>query len=110
MEHQPHEIKVLLQQWIDQELPEADMVRELKDRGVPEDLVAELVADFKKHRADQRQRTGFILAGVGSLFCFISCLLTLLNPFPEYREFILYGITTLGVVIIFIGFYYIFEP
>lgn len=110
MEIQASEVYSLLRQLHDKEVPESEMQAKLKERGLPDHRIAELIAAFKKQRADERQRTGFILSAVGSLFCFVSCILTLINPLPELREFILFGITSLGVVVIFVGFYYIFEP
>ncbi len=60
-------------------------------------------------KKSKRQFTGFVLMGLGAILGFISCLLTLLNPFPEFYNLILYGLTTVAITIIFWDLYFVFE-
>jgi hypothetical protein len=57
----------------------------------------------------KRQFTGFVLMAIGAFLGFISCILTVLNPFPEFYSIILYGLKTLAITIIFWGLYFVFE-
>jgi hypothetical protein len=68
-----------------------------------------LLREFKKMRNAKRQQIGFVYLGVGAFIGFMSCLLTILNPFPDYFNLILYGLTSVAVTIAFVGLYYIFE-
>ncbi len=56
-----------------------------------------------------RQRRGFTLAGAGAVLGFISCVLTIINPIPELYYIILYGLTSIAILLIFAGLYFIFE-
>ena len=52
---------------------------------------------------------GFIYTGLGSFVCFVSTVVTLWNPSPELTNFFLYWMTSIGIIITFIGLYWIFE-
>jgi hypothetical protein len=56
-----------------------------------------------------RQKRGFAFAGGGAVLGFISCVLSLTNPVPELYDVILYGLTSVAIILIFIGLYFIFE-
>ncbi len=78
-------------------------------QGHDEMSVDLLLREFKKLRNAKRQQIGFLLAGVGAFLGLLSCLLTIFNPFPELFNLILYGLTSVAIIIAFIGLYYIFE-
>lgn len=56
-----------------------------------------------------RQTKGFICLAAGAFLGFISCVITLINPIPELYNLVLYGLTSIAVIIIFIGLYLVFE-
>ncbi len=57
----------------------------------------------------KKQNIGFLLLGIGAFVGFLSCVLTMLDFAPELRGFMLYGLTSLALVLIFIGLYFVFE-
>jgi len=57
----------------------------------------------------RRQAKGFICMGIGAILGFISCVMTLVNPIPALYDIILYGLTSIAIIIIFIGLYLVFE-
>jgi hypothetical protein len=57
----------------------------------------------------KRQTTGFILLAIGAVLGFISCVLTLANPVPALYYWILYGLTSIAVIILMVGLYYVLE-
>jgi len=57
----------------------------------------------------RRQHNGFILTAAGALLGFISCVLALINPVPELYEVILYGATSVSILLVFTGLYLVFE-
>jgi hypothetical protein len=64
----------------------------------------------KPNTSRQRRRSnGFIVTTAGALLGFISCVMALLNPFPELYHLILYGATSLSIVLVFAGLYLILE-
>lgn len=78
-------------------------------QGHDEMSVELLLREFKKLRNAKRQQIGFLLAGFGAFLGLLSCLLTIFNPFPELFNLILYGLTSVAIIIAFVGLYYIFE-
>ncbi len=87
-----------------------DQVREdLKNRNINEEQIENVLKSYKKIKGEKRQMYGFIITTVGGLLCFFSCIFTLLNVIPSLRDFILYGITTIGIIVIVIGLYLVFE-
>jgi hypothetical protein len=47
--------------------------------------------------------------GSGAFLGFLSCVLTLINPVPELYNLILYGLTSIAIIIIVLGLYLVFE-
>lgn len=85
------------------------IIQELKKFSYSELEIEETIKRFEKYKDSKRIRKGFILMGLGSILGFLSCLFTMLDIMPDFRHFILYGLTTIGVSIAFIGCYFVFE-
>jgi hypothetical protein len=58
---------------------------------------------------DNRISNGWKLMIVGSLIGFASCLIAILDLVPDYRGLCLYGLTSIGVTMAFIGCYLVME-
>lgn len=101
----------LFTQWRQRNLSIKDTMHELREKwGITkEDAIHSIVDKYKKYCDDCRMQLGFVLAGIGSFLCFISCLLTLLHILPQFRYLILIGLTSVGAILVLVGFYYIFE-
>ena len=65
--------------------------------------------EFKQGKNAKKQFIGFICLGTGAFLGFISCVLTLTNPIPELFNIILYGLTSVAILIICAGLYLVFE-
>lgn len=89
---------------------ELDLLKEkLAGEGHDEVSMDLLVSEFKKLRNAKRQSIGFVLMAIGAFLGLLSCLLTIFNPFPELFNLVLYGLTSVAVIVAFVGLYYIFE-
>ena len=82
---------------------------ELRQHGMDSLQIVEMISFYKKKRNDEKQYLGFILLGVGAFLGFLSCVFTMLDLVPELRGFMLYGLTSLALVVIFVGLYFVFE-
>ena len=83
-----------------------------KEALISNELILEATSGLQKLNQSsrtKRQFNGFVLMGLGAFLGFTSCLLTVLNPFPEFYNIILYGLTTLAIAIILWGLYFVFE-
>lgn len=99
----------IVREWISSKLETAAVRQQLVEKGWNEESIAAYLAEFKKLKYGKRQFTGFICLGAGAFLGFISCVLTMVNPVPELYNFILYGLTSVAMVFIFFGLYYLFE-
>jgi hypothetical protein len=101
--------KETFQQWIiTKQKPEA-IEKELRKKGFDIDTINANLKEYKRLHNAKRQFTGFICMGVGAFLGFISCVLAILNPVAELHNFFLYGLTSVAVIIVFIGLYFVFE-
>ncbi len=99
----------IIEQWIAEKLDLLLIQERLSALGWDEETVAAYTKEFKKARNAKRQFTGFILLAAGAFLGFLSCVLTLINPVPELYNWILFGLTTIAILVIFTGLYFIFE-
>lgn len=98
-----------IQQWIDQKLKLQKVEELLREKGMADETINNYLKEYKRQRYSKRQAKGFVFASTGAFLGFISCLLTVLNPIPELYNIILFGLTSLAILLIFIGLYLVFE-
>lgn len=95
--------------WLREQKPLKFVKEQLELNGMPVELQDEMYQQYRKMRTAKRQWRGFVCLGIGAFLGFFSCFLTLIEAFPSLNSLILYGITGIGVCIIFNGLYNIFE-
>lgn len=98
-----------IQQWIAAKLEPPAVEKELQLKGFDADTVATHLKAFKKARHAKRLSAGFVFMAMGATLGFISTVLTLINPVPELYNYILYGLTSVAILIAFWGLYLVFE-
>lgn len=98
-----------IQQWMAAKLEPTAVEKELQSKGWDATAIAEHVKAFRKARNAKKLAAGMVYMAIGAFLGFISTLLTIFNPFPELYNYILYGLTSLSVLIIFWGLYLAFE-
>ena len=109
MMSQNNSLELHFKHWKFNNCTEADIAKELSEKNYEASLIEETIKAYKKKYADRRQNNGFIITAIGSFLCFLSCVFTMLNLFPSLVGFFLYGLTTIGIVLVMYGLYFIFE-
>ena len=99
----------MLQQWIADKLDTEKVKEQLASMGYDEETASLHLKEFRKLRYGKRQFAGFVCLAIGAFTGFISCVLTLINPVPELYNWILYGLTSVAVLVIVLGLYYLLE-
>jgi len=99
----------LIRMWISAKLDPSEIEQQLKTDGFADEAIAAYLREYRKERHAGRRMNGFICAAAGALLGFISCLLTLTNPFPELYNVILFGLTSVAILLICLGLYFLFE-
>jgi hypothetical protein len=81
----------------------------LMEQGHAYAFVKELVAETAKLRYAQRRVKGLAMILGGALICLISFLLTVTDAVSGNTYFtVLFGLTSLGVIVVFVGLMYVF--
>jgi hypothetical protein len=101
--------KDLLQQWMLQKLEPAAITESLSAQGHDESAIRAYLNAYRKLRNEKKQFIGFLVTGAGALLGFISCVLSLVNPIPELYNVILFGVTSVAILLIVAGMYLVFE-
>jgi hypothetical protein len=85
------------------------VTKELISKGHDEQYVTELVGELAKLRNAKRRSQGLTLILCGAVVCFASFLLTITSSFSQGSfPIVLYGLTSLGILIVFAGFMKVF--
>ena len=101
--------QAVLQEFANRKLDQKSVEQQLYSMGLDEPAVNEHLKSYRRLLYAKRQFLGFLFLGTGAFLGFISCVLTLVNPIPELYGVILYGLTSIALIIIFIGLYLVFN-
>lgn len=99
----------IIQMMIQKGATEQEIISELVSHGVTEEEAKDILTSWKKKKIATKQKNGLTLLVIGSIACFISCVLTIADVFPTLNNFFLYGLTSMGVVVVFGGLVLVFE-
>jgi hypothetical protein len=99
----------LFSKWKAQGVGQESILQELNAKGYDDNQKQEILGQYSKHGEDARISLGWNLMAIGSIFGFLSCLLTMLDLIPSCRGLCLYGLTTVGVSMAFYGCYLVME-
>lgn len=99
----------LFEHWDHQHATQESIKNELTSKGYTSDQTEEILQLYKKKKLQDRTQKGLWLIGIGLIVGFLSCLLTLMGALPELRNFILYGLTSIAILCVLIGGYFVFE-
>ncbi|HRN78780.1 MAG TPA: hypothetical protein PKY29_02155 [Ferruginibacter sp.] len=99
----------IIRSWQEENMNQSAIREKLQSDGWDEESIAHHLKAYMKAQCAKRQFTGCILLVSGALLGFISCVLTLMNAAPGMYHMVLYGLTSLAILLIFFGLYFIFE-
>jgi hypothetical protein len=109
MSYSPRVNTNTIQQWIVDKLDPKKIQEKLMAAGCNKETIEAHLKEYKRLKYAKRQFRGFICLGAGAFLGFISCVLTMVNPVPELYNWILYGLTSIAMCLLFVGLYYVFE-
>ncbi len=101
--------ETILREWITAKLEPEAVEDQLRNRGLDTEQIREHLKTFRKLRNARRQYQGFFWTALGAFLGFLSCVLTILNPVPELYGVILFGLTSIAILLICLGLYFVFE-
>ena len=99
----------IIQQWITAKLEPEAIEQKLKEGGLDAASITTHLRAFRKLKNAKKLQAGFICMAAGALLGFVSCLLTIINPFPALYNVILFGLTSVAICFICLDMYFVFE-
>ncbi len=96
-------------QWLQNHFNQEQIVSELQSKGLLQNQIDTVLQQYKKHKLLIRTNKGFLFMGIGAVLGLVSCLMTVYEIMPAFRDFILYGLTSLGIGLAMYGGYLVFE-
>jgi hypothetical protein len=109
MTHQNAIDPSVLQQWVSSKLDPSVVEEKLRTMGLDSESISTELKVYKRLCNAKKQFMGFAFMAVGAFLGFISCVLSIINPIPELYNLILFGLTSVAIIVIFIGMYCVFE-
>jgi hypothetical protein len=86
-----------------------EIISVLLAEGHDEPFAHEIVGEAVKIRSAKDRAKALTLILTGGLICVVSCVITLISSFSHSAfPIVLYGMTTVGIVIVFVGFSKVF--
>jgi hypothetical protein len=85
-----------------------DVIDSLQQAGHDESFVKEFVGEAIKNYTLKRRAQGFALILGGAIICLLSCVATLVAGGGTALPYMLYGATSLGIIVVFAGLMRIF--
>lgn len=86
----------------------ADIIDTLKQQGFDEFIISEVLTECIKLRNAKKRTNGLAYVLLGAIVCLGSCVLTLLSSGGQSYHFILFGLTSIGILFVFAGLVNIF--
>ncbi|MBX2906655.1 MAG: hypothetical protein KF744_11495 [Taibaiella sp.] len=94
---------------LDSGVPRQQIENDLVTMGQSRQFATDIVAELVKMRDAKKRSQGLMLILAGAFICFISFLLTVTGFVSgDAYNFVLFGVTSLGVIVIFAGFTMVF--
>lgn len=98
-----------IKEWVLAKLEPQAIEEKLREKGLDPESILAHIKEYKRQCNAKKQFNGFVLLGIGGFLGFFSCVLSVINPIPELYNMILYGFTSVSLILIFAGLYCVFE-
>ena len=99
----------LFRSWQQRNVSKSLVHEELKDKGLSAEEITSMLEDYTRYRIGRRNTMGWCMMGLGGFLGLISCVLTMLDPLPDFRGLFMYGFTSIAVTMAFYGCYLVME-
>jgi hypothetical protein len=96
--------------WLDNGVTDKQIEAELLASGTDTRHISDMLAEIKKLRNARKTANGLIFILAGAVTCLLSCVLTMTSSYSNSNfSMVLYGFTTIGIIIVFVGLMKIFN-
>lgn len=96
--------------WLDNGLNDQQIEHELLSAGTEARHIPDMLKEIKQLRNARKTSAGLMYILIGAVICLLSCILTMTSSYSQGNfAIVLYGFTTVGILIVFFGLMKIFN-
>ena len=99
----------LFRSWQQRNISKSLVQEELINQGYSAEEITSVMEDYARYRIARRNTMGWIMMFTGGFLGLVSCVLTMLDPLPDFRGLFMYGFTSIAVTMAFYGCYLVME-
>ncbi len=99
----------LFRSWQQRNISKSLVQEELINQGFSAEEITSMLEEYTRYRIGRRNTMGWCMMGLGGFLGLISCVLTMLDPLPDFRGLFMYGFTSVAVTMAFYGCYLVME-
>ncbi|MBX7162077.1 MAG: hypothetical protein K1X49_00150 [Saprospiraceae bacterium] len=109
MQQDYNDINLMFSNWENENASRGQRKEYLSQMGYS-DVDSESILDkYNQYRVKKRLNWGWFLMGFGGFLGFLSCVLTMMEILPSLRGFVLYGLTSIAILLALAGCYLVME-
>lgn len=101
--------EMVFRKWQQLKISRSQVWEELKDRELSAEEIASVWENYSRYRIARRITQGWLWMGIGGFLGLVSCVLTMLDPLPDFRGVFIYGFTSIAVSMALYGCYLVME-
>lgn len=101
--------EMLFRRWQQNKISKSLAMEELGNQGLSTEEINPLWDHYYRYRLAKRCSLGWLLMGIGGFVGLIACILTIVDLIPEFRGFLMYGLTSASVLVALYGCYLVME-
>jgi hypothetical protein len=101
--------ETLFRSWQQRNVSKSLVQQELLNQGLSSEEITSMLEDYARYRIARRNTIGWLCMGLGGFLGLVSCVLTMLDPLPDFRGLFMYGFTSIAVIMAFYGCYLVME-
>ncbi|HSF90032.1 MAG TPA: hypothetical protein VLA46_11480, partial [Saprospiraceae bacterium] len=97
--------ETLFRSWQQRNVSKSFVQAELSNQGYSTEEISSMLEEYTRYRIARRNTMGWCMMGLGGFLGLVSCVLTMLDPLPDFRGLFMYGFTSIAVIMAFYGCY-----
>lgn len=99
----------LFAKWQQHKISKSAAMEELGGLELSPEEITQVWENYSRYRLSKRITLGWTLMFVGGALGLLSCIITMLDPLPDFRGLFMYGITSVAITMSLYGCYLVME-
>jgi len=101
--------EALFPKWHQLKISKSSAMEELGGKGLSTEEIMLIWENYSRYRLSKRITLGWTLMFVGGAVGLLSCVITMIDPLPDFRGLFMYGITSVAITMSLYGCYLVME-